>query len=131
MKVELLLYSGRPDPSWHMDDRDDLVGVARRLPAAYEVYEIPDRLGFRGLMAYPDGRASWRSLWVMGERVILQGRRSRGSFVDRGFVLHRLLLKGGSGFLDPGILSHLEAMYLPGEDSDAAGLTDASVSATS
>jgi len=62
MIVELDVFSGRPNPTWHLDQSRarELGEQHRRLAATAEQPPEPPGLGYRGFMYRLDG-AAWRA----------------------------------------------------------------------
>jgi hypothetical protein len=77
MRLEVDIFSGRPNPAWQLGDVE-----ARRIAAAVAGLEVapappavPDGLGFRGFVVTVDAGelAAWRELVVYDDHIVARG----------------------------------------------------------
>lgn len=80
MIVELDAFSGRPNPSWQLDEAraGELVELHRRLTATTERPPEPPGLGYRGFLYSLDGTAwrAWAGFVTAGDRALADPDRA-------------------------------------------------------
>lgn len=75
-QVMLDVFSGRPNPSWSLDDRQaaQLIGLLKQLIATSRPSEHQDGgLGFRGFVIVMPSDSTVRRYYVLGDRIRTQG----------------------------------------------------------
>jgi hypothetical protein len=107
MRVELDLFSGRPNPGWELtaEQSAELVERLKGLPAAKEG-TIRDGLGYRGFVVTTreDEASAFTTLIVSAGLVVARypdGAEQR--FADPGRALERWLLGTAQGRLEPAV----------------------------
>jgi hypothetical protein len=86
MRVDLDVYSGRPNPTWETtaEEADQLAQALRQLPER-EGPEFPGSLGYRGVVLQgPAVRAlGYERITALSSRVLAEGPGVRKVFTDR------------------------------------------------
>jgi hypothetical protein len=106
MAATILLYSGRPNPSWELGaDRQAVIrALIAQSPRAEESCEMPDGLGYNGVVLSIRGRDGREERWqVFDGRVV----SASGCRIDCGRLIERTLLDSGRDVIDPSILSSI------------------------
>lgn len=106
MKVELDIFSGRPNPSWELTaaESEEFRKRLRSLPRDESGHSAPsdEKLGYRGLIVTSAGGEveSFERLVVSGGVVLGRGPRGAQMFSDQGRTLEQWLLATGRSRLD-------------------------------
>lgn len=108
-RVELDIYSGRPNPSWTLPApaTADFVRLLTTLPATAP-FEAAAPLGYRGfVVTWQDSSAQQAAIVQSGRVKWTSDGRSR-YLVDSGRSLERWLLESGRDHLDPAVSSMVD-----------------------
>jgi hypothetical protein len=105
MRIDVDLFSGRPNPGWELSPEQarivrELVARLTPSPTPREAY---DGLGYRGFVLTEDGR----SISVFREDVLLEEGGKRESRHDSRRELEGLLLEFSSEHLEPELYQFL------------------------
>ena len=109
--VTLEIYSGRPDPTWSLDDVA-FRGLGERLAALkMPAPDTPgfDGLGYRGLRILITGEEALATVTVSRGVVTVERGAERSRFVDTGRELEMWLVKGGEKTLTPTLFKQVIA----------------------
>jgi hypothetical protein len=100
MKVELDIFSGRPNPAWVLSDADAraFLNKVEGLPRA-AVRELSNPLGYRGFIVHVENGADNYRVQVQDGKVQLLRGRTTTYYSDPGRKLERWLLESGKPFL--------------------------------
>lgn len=103
-RVELDVFSGRPNPTWTLTDVDDaaLRQRLRALPAAAPATLHSD-LGYRGLIVHLQEADASRVVRIQRGHVRTEGPAPAPDRADAGRALERWLLETGRGDLEPAV----------------------------
>jgi hypothetical protein len=76
VQLELDVFSGRPNPSWDLDEATGrrLVELLDKATSAPSSAEQPPPLGFRGFVVVVSDRSEVRRFRVFGGTVVVDGR---------------------------------------------------------
>jgi hypothetical protein len=112
MRVELDIFSGRPNPAWELTEAEsaEFLRRFRALPGAPAGQAVPDegKLGYRGLIVTGDGGIeSFASIVVAGG--VALGRKPSGSqvYLDKDQSLERWLVSAGRARLEPDVYNEV------------------------
>ncbi len=101
--VTVEVYSGRPDPTWALDDAS-LKALRERvnaLKAAAPDTPAFEGLGYRGIRVAMPGADALRSVSVSRGIVTIERGTEKSRFVDSGRELELWLVKSGEKTLTP------------------------------
>jgi hypothetical protein len=110
MDVEVDLYSGRPNPHFHLDSATagELMRRLAGLPPLPGPAATREGLGYRGLCITPDVTGPVAEIVVSGGVVVVRDRDGSTRFLaDPGRALERWLVEAGTASLDPDVVSAL------------------------
>ncbi|MCC6556398.1 MAG: hypothetical protein IT372_25845 [Polyangiaceae bacterium] len=115
MRVELDIYSGRPNPSWAFDpaQRSELSRRLGELSPAGAAAPAGEALGYRGLVvtgAAGEGIDPFTRIVVWNGVVSCEGAGGSRVLVDPGRALERWLLETGRGHLEPDLFDWIDEM---------------------
>lgn len=101
--VTLEIYSGRPDPTWPLDDAS-LKALQQRVSALKG--SAPDTpayegLGYRGIRVLMSGSDQLREVFVSRGVVTVERGAEKSRFIDNGRELELWLVKSGEKTLTP------------------------------
>jgi hypothetical protein len=103
MQIELNVFSGRPNPTWSLNDQQAdqfraKFNVIRKSDCGHEPY---DGLGYRGFKV--EGFQDYDELIVCADTVEARRGRSRYWWLDESRSLERYLLESSKGHIDEGL----------------------------
>ena len=101
--VTLEIYSGRPDPTWSLDDAS-IQALRERLAVLHTTEPdtpTPDGLGYRGLRVAMTGQNMPNLVTVSRGVVTVERGAEKRRFVDAGREMEMWLVKGGENALTP------------------------------
>jgi len=111
MRIELDIFSGRPNPSWKLTATEsvEFLRQLRTLPPDGSDRSIRDNLGYRGLIVTGDATVinSFDSIIVSGGKVLGQSPQGSRSFVDKDRGLEQWLIHTGKAYLEPDIYNQV------------------------
>lgn len=106
MAATILLYSGRPNPSWEVaaDRQERVRALIAQAPHEAGTCKMPDGLGYNGVILSIRERDGREERWQ-----VYDGRAASasGCRIDGGRQLERTLLDSGRDVIDPSILSSI------------------------
>ncbi|MGI5916510.1 MAG: hypothetical protein ACOX9A_08690 [Anaerolineae bacterium] len=104
--VTLQIYSGRPDPTWTLDDAqiEELEALWRALPEGSPVSD-PGSLGYRGFHVAEAGAEPYLYVYPHVVRVVTDDKDDRRA--DPGRTVERYLLDTGRDVLEEGLYEGL------------------------
>lgn len=112
MRVELSIFSGRPNPVWELTAAEsaEFIRRFRTLPNAQAGHAVPDegKLGYSGLIVTGHSDIeSFASIVVAGG--VVRGSKLPGSqvYLDKDQALERWLVSTGSTHLEPDIYNEV------------------------
>jgi hypothetical protein len=100
--VEVDLFSGRPNPQWHLtpERTASLIAELDRLPRSTDSMPIPAALGYRGCSLTASDGPSWRAY---GGLIVAVESGEQRVDVDRGWE-RELLATAPPGVLPPRVI---------------------------
>jgi hypothetical protein len=108
MRVELDIFSGRPNPEWTLTDAEatELKTMTASLPVAAASPPLFDGLGYRGIVVRDPGDPNWS---LVALRDIVWIRTLEGSEVrsDPDAGIERWLLGAAGDAVNPALLERL------------------------
>lgn len=108
MRVELDIFSGRPNPAWPLDAKQAraLLLLLRDPPSPPPEPRGGEGLGYRGLLVttQPDQDAVEGSLTIRDGWVVLTGPQGSWGYRDDDRTIERWLLETGRPWLDADLL---------------------------
>ena len=108
-EVELDVFSGAPNPTWTLTDRETEALIERlaRLPPA-KASTLMGNLGYRGFIVYVTPELDPQLIRVQAGIVEISGGASSSYRRDRGRSLERWLLNTGRPFVKKELLQAVE-----------------------
>jgi hypothetical protein len=117
--VRVLLYSGQPDPTYTLEDRETIDTIRKVFASAKtadgfkEKTVIPSILGYKGVLVVNEGkRGELPSMFAVyqGKIEVVDGQKR--FFLDEGKRLEKLLIDGAlrKGVVDDAFLKSFEKM---------------------
>lgn len=117
MIVEIDLYSGRPNPSWSLDEAQS-AELTKRLDALQEVDkgEPAQGLGYRGvIITMRDGVSGRPMTTIVSAGIVLErfhdGTERRRRDLSRS--LESWIIRTGRSHLDPAVYEHITLQFGP------------------
>lgn len=105
MRVELDVFSGRPNPSWDLTSQEEqeFLSRLRSLPTGAGSGTIADKLGYRGVIVTAGNQTIDGFDEIVASEGIVLGRQASSvqMFTDKGRALERWLLDTGKQHLAP------------------------------
>lgn len=116
MRVEVDLYSGRPNPSFELgvEQGEELRRRLRRLPRHPDPPLLPTALGYRGLLV-DDASRMGRITLCRGAVLVEEPGGGRRWLHDPGGDVERWLVAAGAPALDPGTAAFLRDQTRPSD----------------
>ncbi len=123
--VTLDVFSGRPNPSWTLDDEeasqllDRIHAIEQRTPL--KVPGAAGQLGYRGFSLHATAVSTFGQLRVQAHQGIIDVGPRELSMVDEDLEVERALLKSAGKRLDPEVVKHVEESLAKGSKAALAG----------
>jgi hypothetical protein len=103
VRVELLVYSGRENPSWQLTDSESkrFFAMVERLPKQ-ETAPVEESLGYSGVrvICFDDGHHKLRTITIFNSTVTIQEDKTNAELRDHGRKLEEWTVKTGRTKLD-------------------------------
>lgn len=116
MRVELDVYSGRPNPSWELSEKqgEEFIKRLRALPKA-DSGSVRDGLGYRGLIVdgLDESVAGFRRVVLSSGVVLGRGAGRDKAFRDKDRDLEHWLLSTGKGRIDAQLFDEIQKEIKP------------------
>jgi hypothetical protein len=112
MKIELKVFSGRPNPRWFLatEDTADLLRVLQHLPNHGTPFPPLHVMGYRGIaLTNEDPSGLWTDIVVYHERITVRWRDRTDYLIDDEWVVENLLLKQASGRVSDALVERILA----------------------
>jgi len=110
MQVELDVFSGRPNPTWNLSEREatEFQNRLAALPPAPPAERMPG-LGYRGLVVRnAGGQVAGMDSIAVGDGIASSHSHARAHyFRDEGRELEKWLLSTGESHLDPALYQEI------------------------
>lgn len=108
MRVEMDVYSGRPNPTWTLtkEEGEELTKRIAALPQA-STGSVSDALGYRGLVVTPSNSdaAGFNSMTLSRGIVVMERPQGEQKLLDAGRNVERWLFQTGRGHIDDGLFN--------------------------
>lgn len=114
MRVELDIFSGRPNPRWELDpdERETITAILADLPEPLPELGPPDRpLGYRGFRIIDSGQN--RTVTVQGGTVLIHSGGRVAASIDASARLEGALVKIARSYLEPAVYEYLLTQLHP------------------
>jgi len=110
MRVELEVFSGRPNPAWELSEQEasELARLHALLGHSPSDRPLPEGLGYRGFRVAPFQAHEQLIVWRDIVQVAQSGRASQWSDPDRS--LERWLLDTARAHVEPGLLGTIRSL---------------------
>ena len=110
--VTLDIFSGRPNPSWILED-DEARQLLDRIYAAEQrtPLKVPGaegQLGYRGFSLHATAVSPFGQLRIQAHQGIIDTGPRELSAVDESREIEKALLESGASRLDPALVKHVE-----------------------
>ncbi len=118
MKIEMRLFSGRRNPSWHLAPEDvlDFQAAVRKLVRVSGPLELPEHLGYCGMaISNEDQSQPWAEIVVYHELVVVRFRNRVDYLSDDDRIVENLLLETARDHVKDGVIESIRV------DSEATG----------
>jgi hypothetical protein len=103
VRVELLVYSGRENPSWQLTDSESkrFFAMVDRLPKQ-ESAPVEESLGYSGVrvICFDDGNHKLKTITIFNGIVTIQEGKTSVGLLDKGRQLEEWAIKTGRTKLD-------------------------------
>lgn len=111
MRVELDVYSGRPNPAWNLtaEQGEEFLKLLRSLPKT-SGGAVRQGLGYRGVIVTADGgKVTGYNSIIVSDGIVL-GNTDTGEeiFLDANRALERWLFNTGKGFIEKDTYTMIE-----------------------
>jgi hypothetical protein len=108
----MIVFSGRRNPTWRLGPEDvrGLQMAIRKLSRVSGPLEIPERLGYCGMVVSNDGQSQpWAQLVVYHEFVVVHFRGRVDYLVDDDRLVENLLLETAAEHVDDAVIESIRA----------------------
>jgi hypothetical protein len=108
----MLVFSGRQNPRWRLapEDARALQAALRKLPRTSGPLEIPERLGYCGMVASNEDQAQpWSEAVVYHEFVVLRFKGRTDYLIDDDRIVENLLLETAKGHVKDAVIESIRA----------------------
>ena len=112
MKIELKVFSGRPNPRWFLthEDLPDLELVILRLPHHGTAFPPLHVMGYRGFsLMNEDPSGSWTDIVVYHERITVRTRDGTNYLMDDDRTLENMLLDMARGHVNDVLIERIRS----------------------
>lgn len=124
MRVEMRVFSGRPNPCWVLEGNDlpDFPTALYKLPHHGGTFDVPERLGYSGLVvSNEDASAAWTEIIVFHELVMVRLKKRTDYLIDDDRTVENMLLEAARGHVKDAVIERIRAERASG------GMTDEQV----
>jgi hypothetical protein len=105
MRVELDIFSGRPNPSWELTPAEsgEFWRKFAALPEERSVRSLRQNLGYRGVIVSPReaGEGGWEQVIISGGLAQRENSQGIQTFADKERALERWLIHTGKAYIEP------------------------------
>jgi hypothetical protein len=112
MKVELKVFSGRPNPRWFLSPEEgpDLQPILLRLPHRGSAFPSLHVMGYRGIvLVNEDPSGPWTDINVYHEWITVRSRDRTDYLIDDVRAVENLLLETARGHVNDALLERIRA----------------------
>ncbi len=112
MQIEMIVFSGRRNPSWRLSPETvhALEMAIRKLSRVSGPLEIPERLGYCGMVVSSGGQSqSWLKVIVYHEFIRVQHRARIDYLIDDDRIVENMLLQTATQHVDTAVIDSIRA----------------------
>jgi hypothetical protein len=124
MKVELKVFSGRPNPRWFLapDKAPAFEAILMRLPHHGTAFPPLHVMGYRGIaLTNEDPSGQWTDILVYHEQITVRAKNRTDYLIDDEQAVENLLLETARGHVGDALAERIRAERQPARGNSTAG----------